>query len=123
MFSPAYDTSIKPWPFNPAQARQLLEEEGWIDTDGDGIRDKLVNGKREPFRFKLYYYVKSLTTKVIAEYIATALREVGIDSQISESISLISHANLMTKALMQFLWDGLLAHLPKIHDNCGIHRR
>lgn len=83
LFSPAYDTSIKPWPFNPAQARQLLEEEGWIDTDGDGIRDKLVNGKREPFKFKLYYYVKSLTTKVIAEYIATALREVGIDSQIS----------------------------------------
>jgi peptide/nickel transport system substrate-binding protein len=30
-----------------------LDAAGWVDSDGDGIRDKLVNGRRTPFRFTL----------------------------------------------------------------------
>jgi peptide/nickel transport system substrate-binding protein len=36
----AYDRSVKPLPYDPDRARQLLDEAGWIDHDGDGIRDK-----------------------------------------------------------------------------------
>ncbi|MBN2581510.1 MAG: peptide-binding protein [Planctomycetes bacterium] len=43
------DTSIKPWPFDPIKALQLLTEAGWRDTDGDGVLDK--NGK--PLKFTL----------------------------------------------------------------------
>ncbi len=82
-YSPSYDENVPEWAFDPNEARLLLEQEGWIDMDGDGIRDKVIDGKNIPFRFKLYYYVKSLSTKVIAEYIATALREVGVDCQIT----------------------------------------
>jgi peptide/nickel transport system substrate-binding protein len=31
----------------------LLDEAGWIDTDGDGIRDKEINGRSVPFEFTL----------------------------------------------------------------------
>jgi peptide/nickel transport system substrate-binding protein len=78
-FSPSYDPSLKPYPFDPDHARQLLQEEGWYDSDGDGIIDKLIDGKRIPFRFTLTYYVKNPTTKAICEYIATALKDIGID--------------------------------------------
>lgn len=78
-FSPSYDSSIKPYPFDPDQARQLLQEEGWYDSDGDGIIDKMINGKRVPFRFTLTYYVKNPISKSICEYVATALKEMGID--------------------------------------------
>lgn len=81
-FSSAYDSTIDPWPYNPDAARHLLEEDGWVDVDGDGIRDKLIGGRKVSFRFKLYYFVKSLSAKVIAEYIATAFREIGIECQL-----------------------------------------
>ncbi len=80
-YSSAYDSSIQTWPYNPDQACRLLEAEGWSDHDGDGVRDKLIDGKSVPFRFRLCYFVKSLSTKVIAEYVATTLREIGIDCQ------------------------------------------
>jgi peptide/nickel transport system substrate-binding protein len=37
---PAYvDPTIVPWPYDPEAAKQLLEQSGWIDRDGDGIRE------------------------------------------------------------------------------------
>lgn len=77
-YSPSYDPSLKPYPYNPQKAKQLLREEGWTDTDGDGIIDKMIEGNKIPFVFTLTYYVKNPTTKSICEYVATALKEVGI---------------------------------------------
>ena len=81
-FSPAYDEKVSSYPFDPEEARRLLEASGWVDIDGDGIRDKVINGARVPFQFKLYYFVKNLSTKVIAEYVMTALRDVGIQCEL-----------------------------------------
>ena len=39
-FGNNYDESIKPYSYDPETARRLLDEAGWIDHDGDGIRDK-----------------------------------------------------------------------------------
>jgi peptide/nickel transport system substrate-binding protein len=38
--SPYVDPDLEPWPYDPERARQLLDEAGWIDTNGDGVRDK-----------------------------------------------------------------------------------
>jgi len=81
-YSKAYDESIKPWAFDPRLASLQLEEAGWYDSDGDGIIDKEIDGKRVPFRFSLTYYVKNTAGKAIVEYIATALKEIGIDVQL-----------------------------------------
>jgi peptide/nickel transport system substrate-binding protein len=78
-FSNAYDKSIVPWPYDPQKSRRLLEEEGWYDHNGDGIIDKEVNGVLTPFRFTLTYYVKLAASRAICEYIATSLKEIGID--------------------------------------------
>lgn len=77
-FSSAYDKTIPPWPFDPDRSREILEGEGWYDSDGDGIIDKVVDGKATPFDFSLTYYVKNPTSKAICEYVSTALKEIGI---------------------------------------------
>ena len=78
-YSSSYDESIQPWPYDLARARLQLEEEGWFDSDGDGIIDKMIDGKIVPFRFKLTYFVKNSLSKAICEYISTNLKEVGIE--------------------------------------------
>lgn len=45
----AYDKTIKPWPFDPEAAKRVLDEVGWKDANGDGIRDK----DGIPFSFEL----------------------------------------------------------------------
>ncbi len=36
----AYDPSIAPYDYDTDMASQLLEEAGWVDSDGDGVREK-----------------------------------------------------------------------------------
>jgi len=36
----AHDSSIAPYAYDPELAAQLLEEAGWVDSDGDGVREK-----------------------------------------------------------------------------------
>jgi peptide/nickel transport system substrate-binding protein len=42
-----------PFRYNLDKAEDLLDEAGWVDSDGDGIRDKVVNGRRVRFEFSL----------------------------------------------------------------------
>jgi peptide/nickel transport system substrate-binding protein len=37
---PYVDPELEPWPYDPEQASQLLDEAGWVDSNGDGTRDK-----------------------------------------------------------------------------------
>jgi len=46
---PFGDESLKPYPYDPEEAKSLLDAAGWKDTNGDGIRDK--DGKELILRY------------------------------------------------------------------------
>lgn len=63
--SPYYNHDVKPIPFDPAKAMEILAEAGWEDTDGDGLLDKDYDGsgKRKPFQFTFIIPSSSTTTR------------------------------------------------------------
>ena len=38
--TPYANPDIEPYPYDPEAARKLLDEAGWVDSNGDGVRDK-----------------------------------------------------------------------------------
>ena len=72
--SPQLDTDIKPLPYDPKRAGELLDQAGWVDHDDDGIRDK--NGI--PFRFELLGSSSSTLTGQLIPVLKEAFQKVGI---------------------------------------------
>ncbi len=66
---------IQPWPYDLQKAAQLLDEAGWKDTDGDGIRDK----DGIPFRFKHSYPAGSVSSEQIARLLKDDAAKVGVE--------------------------------------------
>jgi len=76
--SPAYEARVPPLPFDPAAATRLLDEAGWKDTDGDGVRDR--DGR--PFAFDLLVSAGSEIGRQIDEMLSAELARVGVTARI-----------------------------------------
>ena len=77
---PAYvSPDIEPWTYDPEAAKALLEAAGWIDRDGDGIREDAEGNKLT--------LIHGTTIREIRQDIQAVaqqmLRDVGIDLQIN----------------------------------------
>ena len=73
-----FNPNIKPWPYDPAEAVKLLEEAGWIDHNGDGIRDK----DGTDFRFEFLLSQGGAIGPQVATIIKEDLAKVGIEMSI-----------------------------------------
>jgi peptide/nickel transport system substrate-binding protein len=76
--SAACDASLAPRPYDPARAAKLLDEAGWKDHDGDGIRDK----DGVPFRFTFLMNADSTFLGKLAPYLQQQLAKIGIAVEI-----------------------------------------
>lgn len=73
-FAWAYDKSLPDFTYDPQKARQLLQDEGWDDSDGDGILDKA--GQRCEFSIKTN--AGSQRRKDVAVMIQAQLQKIGV---------------------------------------------
>lgn len=74
---PFYPKTTQALAYDPAAAGKILESEGWVDANGDGIREK--DGK--PLRFTLMSSDNPLNRSVV-EVLQSQLKKVGADAEI-----------------------------------------
>lgn len=60
-------------------ALKLLREDGWADTDGDNVLDKVIDGKKVPFAFELKYNSNNPLRAKIAQIAKENFKAAGIN--------------------------------------------
>jgi len=125
-FNWAYDDSVRRWPYNPAEAKKLLDEAGFGDPDGDGPRP----------RFRLSFKTTNIDLRRrIAEALKEQLQIVGIELEIRsyEWGTFFSDVKKGNFHLYSLAWVGVMdpdieyqifhsASVPPNGDNRGRYR-
>jgi peptide/nickel transport system substrate-binding protein len=75
IFKSVFNDQVKPYQYNPDEAKKLLAQAGWADKDKNGI---LENGGEE-FKFKMYYPVGNPLREYASVVIKNNLKAVGIE--------------------------------------------
>ena len=89
-----YNDNIKPIGFDPEKARELLKASGWLDSNKDGILDKMIDGKRSNLSLAFVYSPKSKTGPLIGELLKSSAKKIGFDIRITPKASKIYSAEL-----------------------------
>ncbi len=77
-YSENYNKDLKLLKFDLDESSRLLDAAGWIDTDGDGWRDKIIKGKKTPLKIEFKIGSKSQVSKLISELLIKAGKKVGV---------------------------------------------
>jgi peptide/nickel transport system substrate-binding protein len=88
---PGYDPSIPSCEYNLTKAKEILDAAGFVDTDGDGLREG-PDGKK--LRIPITPYLRPLHIRC-AEVLADQLKETGLDIYV-ESLSAEEFKNRAT---------------------------
>ena len=98
----ALDPAGSTYSFDPQLARELLEETGWQDSDGDGIRDK--DGDRLAFRVLV---PDERGAKAVAQEVARQWRSIGVEAEVLP----MSFAEMVGQHLQGRSYDAALVEL------------
>ena len=72
-----YNRQLRPWPYDPDRARQLLASQGWTDSDGDGVVDR--DGER--FSFEILTPAGNELRQDILVMVQDQLARVGVEAR------------------------------------------
>lgn len=75
------NASVTTFGYDPEEAKELLKEAGWEDTDGDGYVDK--DGQNLMIRWLTYPGRQELP--LLAEAVQAALKEIGIEVKVNNT--------------------------------------
>jgi peptide/nickel transport system substrate-binding protein len=75
-----WDPEIRELPYDTALAGRLLASRGWIDTDGDGVRERAG----ATLSFRLLVPTTSAVRRAYARLLQEQFRRIGVEVQIDE---------------------------------------
>jgi len=76
--NPHADADLLPFAYDSSAARRLLDEAGWTDQNGDGVREKEIDGRTIPLTFSLNFPPQNTTIVQMLEQFEIAWQQVGI---------------------------------------------
>lgn len=105
IWSPLWDTTLQVPPYDTAQAARLLEQRGWRDSDGDGVRDR----RGRPLTFRLLVLSTSGIRRRYGQLLQEQLRAVGASVELDEVENTVlqerAHAGQFDAVLASWLTD------------------
>jgi ABC-type transport system substrate-binding protein len=118
---PYYAKNIPLPDFNIAKAKALLADAGWADTDGNGILDKVINGKKEQLSFRLMASMSIKTNELFANSLKETARQAGIDLIVSNTdLAVMSKdtrsGNFDSALLGASLYPGQIEFYQQLHS-------
>jgi peptide/nickel transport system substrate-binding protein len=75
-----YNNTIEDYPFDIARANQILDDAGYADTDGDGVREMPDGG--QPLVFRMNWANDSITAPRMSELLNESWSQVGVELQL-----------------------------------------
>jgi peptide/nickel transport system substrate-binding protein len=104
-----------PLPWDPAEARRILESKGWGDSNSDGILDR--NG--EPFAFTLVTNAGNQRRADVSQIIQRQWREVGIDVRLQQLETNTLSDNLNRRDFQSALFGWSVGLTPDLYPLWG----
>lgn len=69
--------------FDTLQAKTILEKDGWLDLDGDGVLDKVIENETYSLSFNIIVNEDNAERVAVANYVAEALRKCQMNVRVS----------------------------------------
>jgi peptide/nickel transport system substrate-binding protein len=89
-----YNAALQPVNFNAEEARKLLKEAGWEDSNGNGTLDKMIEGRRVEFEVEFAYGQNVEVRKNIGLMFAEDARKAGV------KINVVGYENAVLREKM-----------------------
>lgn len=117
-----YAKDLKPYDYNIEKAKTLLAEAGWKDSDGDGIVDKMLKGKKTDLTLDIMTGTKAKVNELTAQSIKETAQRAGIKLNIvgvdiKKLIEDTKQGNFETAIYGAALDPGLVELYQNFHSN------
>lgn len=73
-----FDAQTQTPVFDTEAAKAILAEAGWLDLNGDGILEKVFDGRQQALSFELLYNNDNAQRQTIAAYMQSAFAAIGV---------------------------------------------
>ena len=120
-----YNDTLKPIPYDPEKAANLLKESGWKDSNNNGILDKTIDGKTVELSFEFLLDETNEERRNIVTMFKESAKSIGIEIKMvnMEFKKIIEQLNLHQFDLFYGAWTtpATLQDLKQLWHSESIH--
>ncbi|MDD5589647.1 MAG: ABC transporter substrate-binding protein [Candidatus Portnoybacteria bacterium] len=105
-----YSNDIKIYEFNIDKAKEILESNGWVDKDGDGIREKIMEKGKDPVKLEFTLTTISWPELVsAADFVKNSWEKIGIKTNVEANDALsVQQENIKSRQYQILLFGEVL---------------